>query len=713
MKKIIKHLGLAAGLMLAILFGCDNDNNFYEVGRQQVFLSYPSNDTLWVLDYQKPDTLYRFMWETKREYIYYDLMFGLDADFSGKTAVVPTGIKRDNYYTTMVLDSILSSMDIGIGEKKDIYWTVNVLDPEAGWCDDVRKISITRCDLPANVIMLSEPGAQAEVGLNKEEPEGLITFSWDCKTEVKDYTLFLSFNEDFESPIEIKCGSSKSYDFTAGYLDNLMKDQGAELGESTPVYWKVTGTGTSTNPIENSAVREISIKRFTRDPVQIALLSPEAGSTVLLEVEQADEMFEFKWACDTTGVSFQIKLYDVELGAVEMFDAGENTSFAISQADMDLLLEQKYEMVASQKKKMRWEVIPSDPLRAVSETVGEFTIRRFAAMLAAQPITLITAPTDGTAYALSYSTPDAVLSSLTWDCGARNVTYALEYSLNADMSQSKIKPLTMNKSVDFTHALLDEALTDVGAAYLTKKLYWRITTTVSVSTEPTEIRSLNLSGMLKPFVDRRDAASPETYNVVKIGNDFWMAENMRARTYSDGTAFTTVDLDVREYLGGAVSDPKLIGLYYTWPTALRNYDQAGTSETTIIQGICPDGWHISTMKEWKDLIALYPGGAAAEVKKPGYWQDASATTNSSGLSVVPGGQYWHGNYGGDPDGAGKDGKAGFWTTTVGSAATSAYMYEVFNDRWNPDPWAYNARPWSEGDGTASKAINVRCVRTQD
>ncbi len=124
MKKIIKHLGLAVGFMLAILFGCDNDNNFYEVGRQQVFLSYPSNDTLWVLDYQKPDTLYRFMWETKREYIYYDLTFGLDADFSGKTAVVPTGIKRDNYYTTMVLDSILSSMDIGIGEKRDIYWTV-------------------------------------------------------------------------------------------------------------------------------------------------------------------------------------------------------------------------------------------------------------------------------------------------------------------------------------------------------------------------------------------------------------------------------------------------------------------------------------------------------------------------------------------------------------------------------------------------------------
>lgn len=713
MKKILKHLGLVAGLMLAILFGCDNDNDFYEVGRQQVFLSYPSNDTLWVLDYQKPDTLYRFAWDCKREYIYYDLVLGLDVDFSGKTAVVFTGIKRDNYYTTIVLDSILSSMDIGIGEKKDIYWTVNVQDSEAGWCDDVRKISITRCDLPANVILLSEPGAQTEVALNKEEPEELVTFTWDCKTEVKDYTLYLSFNEEFESPIEIQCGAEKKYEFTAGYLDNLLKEQGVELGESTPVYWKVTGTGTSINPIENSAVRESSIKRFTRDPVQVVLLSPEMESTVLLDVDDADEMLKFEWKCDTTGVSFQLKLYDVELGVIEMFDAGENTSFSISQGDMDMLLEQKYEMVASQKKKMLWEVIPSDPLRAVSEIVGEFTIRRFEAVVAAQPIVITTAPTDGATYSLSYLTPDAVLSSVSWDCGARNVTYALEYSLKADMTQSKLKPLSVNKSMDLTHAMLDDALTELGASYLTKKIYWRITTTVSVSTAPTEIRSLNLTGMLKPLVDRRDPASPETYKVVKIGNDFWMAENMRAKTYSDGTSLTSVDLDVREYLGGAVSDPKLIGLYYTWPTALRNYDRAGTSEETIIQGICPDGWHISTMKEWKDLISLYPGGAAAEVKLPGYWQDAGATTNSSGLSVVPGGQYWHGNYGGDPDMAGRDGKAGFWTTTVGPEATSAYMYEVFNDRWNPDPWAYNARPWSEGDSTASKSVNVRCVRTQD
>lgn len=55
----------------------------------------------------------------------------------------------------------------------------------------------------------------------------------------------------------------------------------------------------------------------------------------------------------------------------------------------------------------------------------------------------------------------------------RNVTYAIEYSLNQDMSQSKIKALSISKSVDFTHSLLDEVLSEIKiASYLTRTVYW-------------------------------------------------------------------------------------------------------------------------------------------------------------------------------------------------------------------------------------------------
>ena len=70
------------------------------------------------------------------------------------------------------------------------------------------------------------------------------------------------------------------------------------------------------------------------------------------------------------GVSFKIKLYDAEFDIVEVFDAGEKTSFSMQQQDLDMLLNLNFGMVASQKKKLYWEVIPNDPLRAVAEEKG-------------------------------------------------------------------------------------------------------------------------------------------------------------------------------------------------------------------------------------------------------------------------------------------------------------------------------------------------------
>lgn len=709
---MIKNIGLAAIGILIMLVSCNNENDFYEVGRQPVSLKYPVKDTTWVLNYQKPDSLYRFMWESKRNYIEYNLVFSLSEDLSEKRVEVPVGIKRESYMTTMKVDSVLSSMDIGIGERKQIYWSVMVVDPENGWCDEVRKLDITRCNLPTNVIMLSSPASLAELTLDKKNPDAPIVFSWTCQTQVKDYVLEMSFDADFANIIQFETGSEDSYEFTNKYFDNLLKEHGLYLGESVAFYWRVTGTGNLNNPIESSAEREIAIKRFARDPAQVKLTTPAEASTVLLAAENATDMFQFKWDCDTTGVTYKVRLYDTELDESVEFDAGGNKSYSISQLDLDQLLEQKFEMVASQKKKMYWKVIPSDPLRAVSEKTGTFTVRRFLAVTSAPKINLTAFPADATAYILNVSTPSVNLSTVNWDCSATGVTYAIEYSLNADMTLSKVKALTANKTANFTHELLDEMLSDLGASYLTKTVYWRIVTTVTVTTEPSDIHNLKLTGMLKPLVDKRDAANPQTYPVVKIGNDFWMGANLRATKYSDGVSFTTVDLASKIYTGGAVSDANVIGQYYTWPTALRTWNTAGSSESTIIQGVCPDGWHVSTLTDWNTLINTLSPEPAKKVKSTQYWGNQWQITNSSGLSLVPGGVFWHGNVGA-PDNADNAGKSGYWTTTVGSS-TTAYMVEVFDwDSNNIVPWHYLSRPWSEGDGTASKMVNVRCVRTKN
>ncbi len=123
------------------------------------------------------------------------------------------------------------------------------------------------------------------------------------------------------------------------------------------------------------------------------------------------------------------------------------------------------------------------------------------------------------------------------------------------------------------------------------------------------------------------------YKTVKVGNQIWMAENLRSTHYADGTLIP----DVVSY-NNSDSLEAIYGKLYTWHAAMKN----STSQKT--QGVSPDGWHIPSDAEWKEL-ENYLGGAAVaggKMKDTGtiYWKAPNTgATNSSGLSIIPGGEY--------------------------------------------------------------------------
>jgi len=164
-------------------------------------------------------------------------------------------------------------------------------------------------------------------------------------------------------------------------------------------------------------------------------------------------------------------------------------------------------------------------------------------------------------------------------------------------------------------------------------------------------------------------ASSTVYNIVEIGGQCWMAQNL---DYDNGCSSNgwvdSTDTGWCGYYDGAGSDDTY-GLLYQWSAAMN-----GTT-TEEAQGICPAGWKVPSHNDWTDLerqICSDIGNSSCDTTFPyntsatGYLGDGEApamaasttlwtddllvqdTTNfaTSGLDVFPAGYrgYSNGTY---------------------------------------------------------------------
>jgi len=168
------------------------------------------------------------------------------------------------------------------------------------------------------------------------------------------------------------------------------------------------------------------------------------------------------------------------------------------------------------------------------------------------------------------------------------------------------------------------------------------------------------------------------YQGVKIGNQIWMTENLRVTSYPDGsaipnvegnTAWDELEIDGEAYCwyDNSSSNEDVYGGLYTWAAA--------TNGGASTQGVCPDGWHLPSEEEWKELV-IYLGGyseAGYYLKEHGtdHWSGINpGASNSSGFTALPGGLR---NIAGSFSAMGA--LADFWSSTE-SSPESAYRISL-------------------------------------
>ncbi len=158
------------------------------------------------------------------------------------------------------------------------------------------------------------------------------------------------------------------------------------------------------------------------------------------------------------------------------------------------------------------------------------------------------------------------------------------------------------------------------------------------------------------------------YTVIKIGNQYWLKENLRTTQYNDTTAIATglTDSDWKQTKKGA---------YAVYENNMLNNNKYGKlyNGYAVATGkLCPKGWRVATDKDWKEL-EQFTGIPAAELDRTGErgniadklkttegWKtSAFAGTNSSGFSILPAGSRLDN---GEFTTLGQFGN--FWTSTV-------------------------------------------------
>lgn len=216
--------------------------------------------------------------------------------------------------------------------------------------------------------------------------------------------------------------------------------------------------------------------------------------------------------------------------------------------------------------------------------------------------------------------------------------------------------------------------------------------------------------------DERDG---RVYRTVKIGDQIWMAENLN---YADSVNYPSMQ-GKNWCLDDEPTNCELYGRLYTWSAAIDSlsvYSKSGQEcgfkrhciLTETIQGICPNGWHVPSIADFKEL-AKAVGGTTEEgaCMSPGFvyseggkklmmttpWLyydgDMVSGTDDYGFTAIP---YW-GNH--------RSGKFVASREYINVWTSYAYDYAMWIDRDR-----VGVCDWFYDNGYGAYGFPVRCIQ---
>ena len=228
------------------------------------------------------------------------------------------------------------------------------------------------------------------------------------------------------------------------------------------------------------------------------------------------------------------------------------------------------------------------------------------------------------------------------------------------------------------------------------------------------------SSVLGTMTDERDG---QTYKTVKIGTQTWMAENLNYaytgvpyRYERDNEVYTS---DSTSWCYNNVpANCTKYGRFYTWAAAMDSVGEWSTNDkgcgfdvvcspTYPVRGVCPEGWHLPTVAEFKALFTAVGGTQDAKnevlwnnvgkmLKSISGWKSSGNGTDAYAFSALPAGIKYN-----DRNFSFEGYLAYFWSSTEYDSYNAYYMYLDSND---DDVYL--------GNRYKNYGFSVRCVKDE-
>ena len=214
------------------------------------------------------------------------------------------------------------------------------------------------------------------------------------------------------------------------------------------------------------------------------------------------------------------------------------------------------------------------------------------------------------------------------------------------------------------------------------------------------------------------------YNAVRIGNQVWMAENLRTTHYANGDGIQLASygngiedaIPLRYEPFNKADSVTIYGYLYTWMAV--THGNSSSANPSGVQGICPNGWHVPSIEEYNQLTTTLKyrdecqcgtnhTNLAKALAYEKYWTSCNTDctpgkdmeyNNATKFSALPVGTYKQYNGGAESINI----SATFWTcSSEGSGTLSKTAFSIHYNE--PAPITYTNQTWRDGR-------SVRCVR---